>query len=413
MAVKTISVSQNPTVTIVSSSSSVCIGASVNLTANGVNSYTWDSGATTASVSVTPTINTTYTVTGLNACGVSTETINVAFDPTCAYVWPGDANSDGTADNLDVLELGLHYTQTGATRAATSNNWQSYFANNWTGTITNGKNLNHSDCNGDGTINDDDTLAIYNNYGLTHTFKPAQTNTINPQLSIVPDQALVVKGTWGTASVYLGDATSQINNINGVAFTVDFDNTLIEPNSIYIEYQNSFLDASQNLYFRKLDFANSKLFTASTHTLSNNVSGFGKIATVYYKIKSSLTTDQVLNIGISQANQSDASGNITTLTSGTGTLMAIGASVGIKESLISGNVLISPNPTNGVLNISFNAIPQNAKIEVYNSIGALVLTEAMNNKNNTINLSDLNSGIYFMKVLEGNKVVAVKKVVKE
>ncbi len=93
--------------------------------------------------------------------------------------------------------------------------------------------------------------------------------------------------------------------------------------------------------------------------------------------------------------------------------MAIGASVGFKESLISGGMLISPNPTSGLLNISFNAIPQNTKIELYNSIGALVLTEVMSNKSNTINVGELSSGIYFMKVLEGNKVVAVKKVVRE
>jgi hypothetical protein len=76
-------------------------------------------------------------------------------------------------------------------------------------------------------------------------------------------------------------------------------------------------------------------------------------------------------------------------------------------------VLISPNPTNGLLNISFNTLPQNTKIELYNNIGALVLTEVMSNRNNTINVSELSSGIYFMKVLEGNNVVAVKKVVRE
>ena len=268
-------------------------------------------------------------------------------------------------------------------------------------------------CNGDGTINDDDTLAIFNNYGLMHTFKTVQTTTVNPQLSIIPDQPMVVKGTWGTASVYLGDAISQINNINGVAFTIDFDNTLIEPNSIWLEYQNSFIDASPNLYFRKLDFANSKLFTASTHTVSNNVNGFGKIATLHYQILSSIATDQVLNIGLSQANQSSATGIITPLSTNTGTLMAIGASVGVKESLISGGMLVSPNPTNGLLNISFSTVPKNTKIELYNSIGALVLTEQMSNKTNAINMSELSSGIYFMKVLEGNKVVAVKKVVRE
>ncbi len=398
----------------ITGSNLLCLGSSSSLVVSGATAYIWNTGATTSSINVMPTTTTTYSVVGtdVNGC-VNTETISVTVDNTCADVWPGDANSDGTADNLDVLELGLHYTQTGAARASASNNWQSYFANNWIGTITNGKNLNHSDCNGDGIINDNDTLAIFNNYGLTHVFKPTQTNTVNPQLSIVPDQSMVVKGTWGTASVYLGDATSQINNINGVAFTVDFDNTLIEPNNIWIEYQNSFIDAGQNLHFQKPDFANNKLFTASTHTVSNNVSGFGKIATLHYQIKSSLATDEVLNIALSQANQSNASGAIASLTSGTGTLMAIGASVGVKESLMPSGMLVSPNPTNGLLNISFNTIPQNTKIELYNSIGALVLTEQINNKTNTINLSDLSSGIYFMKVLEGNKVVAVKKVVRE
>jgi hypothetical protein len=398
----------------VTGTNTACLGTNTGFIANGAITYTWNTGQTTSSISVNPTSTTVFTVMGtdMNGC-INSETVSVIVDNTCADVWPGDANSDGTADNLDVLELGLHYTQTGAPRASTSNSWQSYFANNWIGAITNGKNLNHSDCNGDGMIDDNDTLAIFNNYGLTHTFKPAQTNTVNPQLSIVPDQPMVAKGTWGKASIYLGDATTPINNINGVAFTVDFDNSLIEPNSIWIEYQNSFMDASQNLYFRKLDFANSKLFTASTHTVSNNVTGFGKIATLHYQIKSSLANDEVLNIGLSQANQSNATGIISPLTSGTGTLMAIGASVGIKENNFGSNVLISPNPTNGLLNISFNTIPQNTKIELYNSIGALVLTEVMTNKNNTITMSDLSSGIYFMKVLEGNRVVAVKKVVKE
>jgi hypothetical protein len=410
----TIVVTPNPTISIVGNST-VCAGTSASITATGADTYSWSTGANTANIVVVPAVAEIFTVTGtelINNCS-TTQTVIANVDITCADVWPGDANSDGIADNLDVLELGLHYTQTGAPRASTNNNWQSYFANNWVGTISNSRNLNHSDCNGDGVIDDNDTLAIFNNYASTHAFKPTQTNTINPPITIVPDQAAVVKGTWGTASVYLGDATFNINNINGVAFTVDFDNTLIEPNSIWIEYQNSFIDASQNLYFRKLDFINSKLFTASTHTVSNNVNGFGKIATLHYQILSSLATDQVLNIGLSQANHSNASGVIFPLTTGTGTLMAIGASVGLKESLMTGNVLISPNPTNGLLNISFNTSPQNTKIELYNSIGALVLTEAMTNKNNAINVSDLSSGIYFMKVLEGNKVVAVKKVVRE
>jgi hypothetical protein len=408
VAISSVNVNPSPTLTV-AANNSVCDGSSIIISASGANSYTWNTGANTSSIVSSPTSSTIYTVTGtnLNNCSNS-QTVSVIVDPTCQDVWPGDANSDGMADNLDILELGLHYTQTGPPRASTSNAWQSYFANNWTGTISNGKNLNHSDCNGDGIINDSDTLAIYNNYGLTHAFKPAQPNTVNPQLSIVPDQLAVAKGAWGTASIYLGDSTTNINNINGLAFTVDFDNTLVETNSIYIEYQNSFIDAGQNLDFRKLDFSNGKIFTATTHTVNNNVSGNGKIATLHYQIKSSLTTDQALNLGISQANQSAASGIITPLTVGTGTLMAIGSSVGLKE-LISNLISISPNPTNGLLTI--NSKTELQKIEVTSITGALLLSETPTNVSHTLHLENFSNGIYFVNVYQNDRVVKREKIV--
>jgi hypothetical protein len=388
----------------------VCEGSSSVLNVNGASTYTWSTGETTPSITITPTVSSSYIVTGENVCGVDTKTVSVIVDNTCQDVWPGDANSDGVANNLDVLELGLHYIQTGQPRATTSNAWQSYFANNWVGTITNGKNLNHSDCNGDGTINDDDTLAIYNNYGLTHTFKMTQANAVNPQINIVPDQATVTKGNWGTASVYLGAAVTNINAINGVAFTVDFDNTLIETNSIYIEYQNSFLNATnQNLHFRKLDFANGKLFTASTHTVSNNVSGFGKIATLHYQIKSNLATDEVLNIGIAQANQSEASGAINPLASGTGTLMALGASVGLAENIYSNSISINPNPTNGVLTVTSKQEFQ--KIEVMAITGQVLLSETPTSVSHTLHLEDFSNGIYFINIYQNNHIVKREKVV--
>ena len=206
----------------------------------------------------------------------------------------------------------------------------------------------------------------------------------------------------------MGDAATNINNINGVAFTIDFDNTLIETNSIYIEYQNSFINAGQNLHFRKLDFANGKLFTASTHTVSNNVNGFGKIATLHYQIKSNLATDQVLSIGLSQANQSDASGIIVPLSSGTATLMAIGASVGLQE--LNGNIIsISPNPTSGSLTI--NSKTELQKIEVLSITGQVLRSEIPTNVSHTLNLDHFANGIYFVNVYQNDRIVKREKIV--
>lgn len=401
----------DPLVTVTASSNSICIGSGVSLQAGGAHTYNWSNGDTTSLSYQTPITSTNYTVIGTTAnyCSNS-QTISVTVDPTCADVWPGDANSDGTADNLDVLELGLHYSQTGSARASIGNSWQSYASPNWTGTITNGKNLNHSDCNGDGTIDANDTLAIYNNYGLTHALRSNNQTVNNPQLRIVPDQATVVKGSWGTASVYLGDATSPVNNVNGLAFTLNFDNTLIEANSVWIKYPASFINTSgQNLNFQKADFTNGNLYTATTHTVSNNTSGNGLIAILHYQIKSSLTSDQVLNLGLLQVNQSDANGTITPLTSGTATLMAMGSSVGLNE-LLNGNLIsVAPNPANTVVSISSTSDLE--RVEIVNLTGQVLISEPASEKTHRLNVEGLSNGVYFVKAYSGSKQVVLKKLV--
>lgn len=396
---------------LVAGSNSVCIGTTSGLIASGASTYSWTTGATTATIQVAPTVSTTYTVIGtdLNNCSRS-QTMAVAVNPNCQDVWPGDANSDGVADNFDVLELGLHFTQTGSARATTSNAWQSYFANNWTGTISNGKNVNHSDCNGDGVINTNDTLAIFNNYGLTHAFKPAEQTAVNPQLSIVPDQTTVAKGNWGTSSVFLGEASAPVTNLNGLAFTVTFDQNLIDANSFYMEYPASFINAgNQNLKFSKPDFANGKLYTATTHTITNNVSGNGKIAILHYRIKSTLATDEVLNIGISQSKQSNAIGVLMPLTAGTATVAAIGASVGMDELSAGNSMALYPNPAMNFATIQSNSLLQ--KVEVLSLTGQIILSETASGAQHQLDLRNVTNGVYLVTIYSTDQKVVRKKLV--
>ena len=99
-----LTVNNNPTVTATSSPTAICVGASANLTAAGASTYTWNPGPLTGSlVSVSPTVTTIYTVTGISAGGcVKTETISliVNSNPTVTATSSPTAICVGTSANL-------------------------------------------------------------------------------------------------------------------------------------------------------------------------------------------------------------------------------------------------------------------------------------------------------------------------
>ncbi|MFA6923632.1 MAG: PKD domain-containing protein [Bacteroidales bacterium] len=65
----------------VSSNQTICQGTSIVISATGGNSYSWNSGQTTGSITVSPTQTTTYTVTGINSCQTITANVIITVTP--------------------------------------------------------------------------------------------------------------------------------------------------------------------------------------------------------------------------------------------------------------------------------------------------------------------------------------------
>ena len=102
----------------VTPSQSICAGTTVTLSATGGTSYLWSNGATTASIVVTPTATTTYSVviTGTGGCSVtlsSTVTVNVM--PVITYIGSNSPVCSGNNINLSVTtnQTGCTYTWNG------------------------------------------------------------------------------------------------------------------------------------------------------------------------------------------------------------------------------------------------------------------------------------------------------------
>ncbi len=81
--VQTATVTVSPQPTVVVSSQTICAGNSATLTASGATNFTWSPGGqTTTSIVVTPTINSTYSITGATGSCTHSTTASVSITPT-------------------------------------------------------------------------------------------------------------------------------------------------------------------------------------------------------------------------------------------------------------------------------------------------------------------------------------------
>jgi hypothetical protein len=90
---KTISVNVNPlpAIAFTPTAPAICIGGSVVISANGASTYSWNTSATTSSISVNPTVTTIYTVIGTSTANCTrTSTVNLTVNalPTVAVTAP-------------------------------------------------------------------------------------------------------------------------------------------------------------------------------------------------------------------------------------------------------------------------------------------------------------------------------------
>lgn len=85
-AVSNVTVNSLPNITVSSSNSVLCVGQTATLIASGGLSYTWTPTGSGTNVAVTPTTNTSYTVTGSNANGCVNSSIITQTVSACTGI---------------------------------------------------------------------------------------------------------------------------------------------------------------------------------------------------------------------------------------------------------------------------------------------------------------------------------------
>ncbi len=82
--------------------------------------------------------------------------------------------------------------------------------------------------------------------------------------------------------------------------------------------------------------------------------------------------------------------------------------LGNQDELLESLFAIYPNPVQDKLNISFPKSVQHATITMYSVLGEIVKTQTISASENSINVSELSTGIYITKIVADNKSTLFK-----
>ncbi|MBS1636523.1 MAG: T9SS type A sorting domain-containing protein [Bacteroidetes bacterium] len=196
-----VTVTSAPSISV--NSSTVCSGSTATLTAAGVTSYTWNTGSTSASISVNPSATTVYTVSGnLSGCAttdVKTATVTVNTLPAVTLspiAGPLCINSPATA--LNGSPAGGTYSGTGVS----GSNFDPSVSGSGTFTVT----YLYTDVN-NCSNSDAKTVMVSNCTGIQEQQLPAISVYPNPA-----HDALNIKMTniSGKVDVEIYDATGRL-----------------------------------------------------------------------------------------------------------------------------------------------------------------------------------------------------------
>lgn len=388
-----VTVNNLPTVSI-TGGSSICPGGSVALTAAGANTYTWSTSATTTSISVTPTITTTYTVVGTAATGCTNtaiRTVTVNPLPTLNVSTSSSVVCLGQSANLNASGASTYTWMPGSLVGA------AVVANPTTNTTYTVTGTSAAGCTNTAirsvTVNPLPTVntsvtnsVICAGQSTTLSASGASTYTWNP--GGITGSPIVVNPTSSTVYTVTGRNTNGCSNTATRAITVNPLPTISagSSSSLICTGQTATLNATGAVTYTWNPGGATGASTAVSPTVN--------------------TTYSVSGTGSNGCN------NTAMYT------LSVSACTGIEQVINAGGYTIFPNPTTGKLNIQFNVSVQTViNAEVVDALGKVVMKQVLNfnsaENTQSINMSALSNGLYFINLKNSENTSQTIRIVKE
>ena len=325
-------------------------------------------------------------------------------------VWPGDANNDGYADGSDLFEIGINYGATGTPREDMTIDWSGKLAAAWMEPdsvywyILN--DLKWTDCDGNGTINDDDTTAVINNLGLDHPLNNTRLEGGEAPLYFAPATDVLQIGL-NEIPIMLGDDLTSIDEIYGITFTINVDADVIDAASLKINWDDSWMgNVGETLRLSKT-FGDTKQVTGTIVRKDRaNTSGDGQIGTLSIVVVDNIsgkTDAEEVELSFVGVNAIKIDREVIPVAPQQKTMTAE-ENAGVENPLAEG-LTIYPNPANDVVYIDNTSADAIVGIKITDLTGKVVYeNNSTNGTSNSIDISALSAGNYLIEINRGSSL---------
>ncbi|MEM7367234.1 MAG: FG-GAP-like repeat-containing protein [Bacteroidota bacterium] len=196
-------------------------------------------------------------------------------------VYPGDTNDDQLVDMWDLLPIGIKYNMAGPSRPIPGTDWSGQAAIDWADSLANGVNTKHVDADGNGLIDMNDVLLVDNHYGLVQQGNKGRVQGGVP-LFLTGMPSFMNPGDSVFLDLHLGTADTLALDHYGLALTITYDSSLVDPGSVHVQVDSSWLGTvgTDLLVLYKDQFTSGKLDIGLVRNDQVDKSGYGKIASI-------------------------------------------------------------------------------------------------------------------------------------
>jgi len=323
----------------------------------------------------------------------------------CDAVWPGDVNKNGLANHYDLFSIGIYFNDSGPARDSIyqTDIWDGYPADPWDSIQSNnGRNMKHVDCNGNGKIEAGDVLAIKKNFGLSHSKRTIRPyNPANPDLyfEIITDD--VAPGSNIEIAIMAGrDSIS----IYGIGFDVLVDMQFIEPNTMTLSWDSSWLgQENKDMFAIDSAYSTGYIYGAAVRFTHTDQESFGEIARIQFTVRSDTTinSNTPFNIQVTGSKGVISTADSIVFNPSEDTIV-INSTRRIEMNHENTSIKIYPNPVNDELHIDISGYEGKLKLEGIDLSGRRVYKSTLTKQANSIDLSDFKAGAYLVQITGKN-----------